>query len=81
MSPKQSTRPGDEMAAGIEDVRERRHAIGWTQAELSIVAGVAIRTVRDIERGRARPLAVTLAAVIGALRKGAAEQAPTKRTA
>ncbi|MGH3680450.1 MAG: helix-turn-helix domain-containing protein, partial [Natronosporangium sp.] len=33
-------------------LRQRRRAAGLTQAELARLAGLAVRTVRDLERGR-----------------------------
>ncbi|MEJ3742311.1 helix-turn-helix domain-containing protein [Actinomycetes bacterium KLBMP 9797] len=49
-------------------LRGRRRAVGLTQAELASRAGVGVRTVRDLERGRSRPQRTTvelLANVLG----------------
>lgn len=50
-------------------LRQRRRAAGLTQAELARAAGLAVRTVRDMERGRTtrpqRTTGVLLADALG----------------
>ncbi|HEX7743878.1 MAG TPA: helix-turn-helix domain-containing protein [Micromonosporaceae bacterium] len=59
-----------------ERLRGRRMAAGLTQAELAARAGVGVRTVRDLERGRsARPQRTTLELLAGALDLGGADRA------
>ncbi|MGN9908075.1 ATP-binding protein [Phytohabitans sp. LJ34] len=48
-------------------LRARRLAAGLTQAELAGRAGVGIRTVRDLERGRSRPQRTTVELLAKAL--------------
>jgi predicted ATPase/DNA-binding XRE family transcriptional regulator len=48
-------------------LRARRLAAGLTQAELAGRAGVGIRTVRDLERGRSRPQRTTMELLAKAL--------------
>src|SRR5688572_24526901 len=49
-------------------LRARRLAAGLTQAELAMRAGVGVRTVRDLERGRAsRPQRTTVELLATAL--------------
>jgi predicted ATPase/transcriptional regulator with XRE-family HTH domain len=61
----------DPPAAGPEFatlLRARRRAAGLTQAELAGLAGVAVRTVREVERGRtARPQRTTAVLLADAL--------------
>ncbi|MFC0005070.1 ATP-binding protein [Micromonospora siamensis] len=53
-----------------------RRAAGLTQAELAARAGVGVRTVRDLERGRsARPQRNTVELLAGALGLGGADRA------
>jgi predicted ATPase/transcriptional regulator with XRE-family HTH domain len=52
--------PGD----FAELLRQRRRAAGLTQAELATRAGLAVRTVRDAERGRTNRLHRTTAALL-----------------
>ncbi|MCM0677696.1 helix-turn-helix domain-containing protein, partial [Micromonospora phytophila] len=58
-------------------LRGHRLAAGLTQAELASRAGVGVRTVRDLERGRsARPQRTTVELLAGALElTGAARSA------
>ncbi|MFB9234704.1 helix-turn-helix domain-containing protein [Plantactinospora siamensis] len=49
-------------------LRQRRLAVGLTQAELAQRAGIGVRTVRDLERGRAtRPQRTTVELLASAL--------------
>jgi predicted ATPase/transcriptional regulator with XRE-family HTH domain len=59
----------DQGATGFDDLlRRRRLAAGMTQAELAALAGVGVRTVRDLERGRSsRPHRTTLELLASAL--------------
>lgn len=48
----------------VNDVRERRHARGLSQAELAAALGVSRQTINSIETGRyipSLPLAISLA--------------------
>lgn len=57
-------------------LRQRRRAAGFTQAELAARAGVAVRTVRDLERGRTgRPQRTTGALLADALDLAGEERA------
>jgi predicted ATPase/transcriptional regulator with XRE-family HTH domain len=57
-------------------LRARRRAAGLTQAELAALAGVGVRTVRDLERGRAsRPQRTTVELLARALKLTPAERA------
>ncbi|MFI6318204.1 tetratricopeptide repeat protein [Nonomuraea sp. NPDC050556] len=56
------------MNSGGEALRRRRLAAGWSQHTLATRAGVAVRTLRDIERGRvARPHRASLDRLVAAL--------------
>jgi predicted ATPase/transcriptional regulator with XRE-family HTH domain len=62
----------DQRAGGLDFaalLRQRRRAAGLTQAELAGLAGLAVRTVREVERGRTtrpqRTTAVLLADALG----------------
>ncbi|MEV6816777.1 helix-turn-helix domain-containing protein, partial [Micromonospora sp. NPDC051296] len=61
--------PGPPAPAGLSEVlRAHRRAAGLTQADLAARAGVGVRTVRDLERGRAsRPQRTTVELLAGAL--------------
>jgi predicted ATPase/DNA-binding XRE family transcriptional regulator len=48
-------------------LRARRLAMGMTQEEFASVAGVGVRTLRDLERGRARPQRATVELLAAAL--------------
>lgn len=48
-------------------LRAKRRAAGLTQAELAGRAGVGVRTVRDLERGRSRPQRTTIDLIATAL--------------
>ena len=65
-----SRSPG--LRTGLADLlRGHRLAAGLTQAELASRAGVGVRTVRDLERGRAsRPQRTTVELLAGALGLG-----------
>lgn len=57
-----------------DDIRPRREALGISQAELAVAAGVHPATVQRLEAGRAqRPNPRTLAAIEAALRRAALE--------
>ncbi|MDG4835943.1 helix-turn-helix domain-containing protein [Micromonospora sp. WMMD967] len=59
-----------------ELLREHRRAVGLTQAELASRAGVGVRTVRDLERGRAvRPQRTTVDLLAAALALAGADRA------
>ncbi|MGW4467813.1 ATP-binding protein [Micromonospora sp. NPDC004704] len=59
-----------------ELLRTLRRAAGMTQADLAVRAGVGVRTVRDLERGRAqRPQRTTVELLASALRLAGAERA------
>ncbi|MGW1446935.1 ATP-binding protein, partial [Micromonospora sp. NPDC002411] len=59
-----------------ELLREHRRAAGLTQAELASRAGVGVRTVRDLERGRAvRPQRTTVDLLAAALALAGADRA------
>jgi predicted ATPase/transcriptional regulator with XRE-family HTH domain len=63
-------------------LRARRRAAGLTQAELAALAGVGVRTVRDLERGRAsRPQRTTVELLARALKLTPAERAGFHATA
>ena len=49
-------------------IRERREALGWSQAELAEAAGVTPNYVGVLERGEKLPALETLAAVAEAMR-------------
>ncbi|MFY1705225.1 ATP-binding protein [Micromonospora sp. WMMA1923] len=62
-----SGRP-DGRAALPDLLRGHRRSAGLTQAELAALAGVGVRTIRDLERGRAaRPQRTTVELIAGAL--------------
>ncbi|WP_091654050.1 ATP-binding protein [Micromonospora pallida] len=57
-------------------LRGHRLAVGLTQAELATRAGIGVRTVRDLERGRSsRPQRTTVDLLADALRLGDADRA------
>lgn len=57
-------RAGDNFADLLRGYRRSR---GLTQVEFAVRAGVGVRTVRDLERGRARPQRATIDLLAGAL--------------
>ncbi|MFC5944377.1 helix-turn-helix transcriptional regulator, partial [Micromonospora harpali] len=69
MAPDDDRPPGADGRTGLSALlRAHRHAAGLTQAELAARAGVGVRTVRDLERGRsARPQRTTVDLLAGAL--------------
>jgi len=63
-----SDHPGPGRAVFAALLREVRQSAGLTQAELASKAGVGVRTVRDLERGRAaRPQRTTVELLAAAL--------------
>ncbi|WBB55827.1 helix-turn-helix domain-containing protein [Verrucosispora sp. WMMD573] len=68
MAPGHDRRSGPPHAGLPELLRAHRLAAGATQAELAARAGVGVRTVRDLERGRStRPQRTTIELLAGAL--------------
>ncbi|MEG3632895.1 ATP-binding protein [Micromonospora palythoicola] len=69
MAPGHDRQSGPPHAGLPELLRAHRLAAGATQAELAARAGVGVRTVRDLERGRStRPQRTTVELLAGALR-------------
>lgn len=48
-------------------IREKRHAIGLKQEELSQISGVAIKTIHSIELGKGNPAIKTILRIFDAL--------------
>ncbi|MFI7551984.1 ATP-binding protein [Micromonospora sediminimaris] len=68
MAPGHDRQSGPPHAGLPELLRAHRQAAGATQAELAARAGVGVRTVRDLERGRStRPQRTTVELLAGAL--------------
>ncbi|MEV2237720.1 helix-turn-helix domain-containing protein [Micromonospora sp. NPDC049891] len=68
MAPGHDRQSGPPHAGLPELLRAHRLAAGATQAELAARAGIGVRTVRDLERGRAtRPQRTTVELLAGAL--------------
>ncbi|MFG3688875.1 ATP-binding protein [Micromonospora sp. NPDC047740] len=69
MTPDHDRSPSTGGRTGLSDLlRGHRLAAGLTQAELATRAGVGVRTIRDLERGRsARPQRTTVDLLAGAL--------------
>lgn len=69
MAPDHDRPPGVDGRTGLSDLlRAYRRTAGLTQAELASRAGIGVRTVRDLERGRsARPQRTTVELLTGAL--------------
>ncbi|WP_431728178.1 ATP-binding protein [Verrucosispora sp. TAA-831] len=69
MPPGHDRRVGPATHAGLPELlRSHRLSAGLTQAELAVRAGVGIRTVRDLERGRSvRPQRTTVELLAAAL--------------
>ena len=53
--------------------RGARGLLDWTQADLAGKVGVALRTVRDFENGKRRPLAIVRSSIKQALEEGGIE--------
>lgn len=69
---RQASRPGSpeplwREAAGAV-LRERRHGLDQTLAEVADRAGISVQYLSEVERGRKEPSSEVLAAVTGALR-------------
>ncbi|OLB79595.1 MAG: hypothetical protein AUI14_09710 [Actinobacteria bacterium 13_2_20CM_2_71_6] len=67
MSPEPGTGSSTFSSAFAELLRARRQAKGMTQEEFAAKAGVGVRTLRDLERNRARPQRSTVELLIAAL--------------
>jgi predicted ATPase/DNA-binding XRE family transcriptional regulator len=67
MSPEPGSGPGAPISAFADLLRTLRQARGWTQDELAAKARVGVRTLRDLERGRAKPQRATAELLAGAL--------------
>ncbi|MDP9798462.1 putative ATPase/transcriptional regulator with XRE-family HTH domain [Catenuloplanes nepalensis] len=67
----------DQRGTGFADLlRARRATAGMTQADLASAAGIGVRTVRDLERGRAsRPQRTTVELIATALALSGRERA------
>src|SRR5438045_9095525 len=73
MSLEPGTGPGAPGAfAGL--LRSHRQSRGMTQEEFAAAAGVGVRTLRDLERGRARPQRSTVDLLTAALALTGAER-------
>ncbi|MEV1332842.1 helix-turn-helix domain-containing protein [Micromonospora costi] len=77
MTPADDRPPGSAGRTALPDLlRSHRLAAGLTQAELAARAGVGVRTVRDVERGRSsRPQRTTVELLAGALDLGGTARA------
>ena len=53
--------------------RAARALLDWTQNELAIRVGVALRTIRDFENGRREPLKIVRAAIQQAFEEAGVE--------
>src|SRR5438270_7431402 len=76
MSPEPGAGTNTPASAFAELLRRHRQHKGMTQEEFAAKAGVGVRTLRDLERGRSRPQRATvdlLAAALG-LRGAAREE-------
>lgn len=67
MSPDPGTAPSAPNGVFAELLRTLRQAREMTQEEFAAKAGVGVRTLRDLERGRARPQRATLELLAAAL--------------
>lgn len=56
--------------------RAARALLNWSREQLSVAAGVAIRTISDFESERREPIRATLAAIRAALEFGGVEFIP-----
>jgi DNA-binding XRE family transcriptional regulator len=53
--------------------RAARALLDWTQNELAVIVGVALRTIRDFENGRRGPLKIVRAAIQQAFEEAGVE--------
>src|SRR5947207_13281793 len=73
MSLEPGTGPGAP-GAFADLLRSHRQSRGMTQEEFAAAAGVGVRTLRDLERGRARPQRATVDLLVAALDLEGAER-------
>src|SRR6266545_4067985 len=67
MSPEPGAGSSTSGSAFAELLRALRQAKGMTQEEFAVKAGIGVRTLRDLERGRARPQRSTVDLLVAAL--------------
>jgi predicted ATPase/DNA-binding XRE family transcriptional regulator len=67
MSPEPGAGSSTPASAFAELLRRHRQNAGMTQEEFAAAAGVGVRTLRDLERGRARPQRATVDLLAAAL--------------
>src|SRR5262244_3287545 len=67
MSPGPDTASSTPGSGFAELLRNLRQARGLTQEEFAAKSGVGVRTLRDLERGRARPQRATIELLAAAL--------------
>ena len=51
----------------LEKIKERRQLLGITQQDLADISGVGLRTIKQIEVGKANPSLSTLVCVLNVL--------------
>lgn len=59
----------------MQDVKERREALGWSKERLAAKANVSLRTIVNVEAGTRVPLPITQESIERALAQGEREQA------
>ena len=74
MSPEPGAAASPPASAFAELLRTHRQAKGMTQEEFAAAAGVGVRTLRDLERSRARPQRSTVDLLVAALGLEGAER-------
>src|SRR5438067_7609 len=74
MSPEPGAGTNTPASAFAELLRRHRQHKGMTQEEFAAAAGVGVRTLRDLERGRARPQRATVDLLVAALDLEGAER-------